>query len=62
MLTPNVRIPHLALTLPPTPCRVKDPLDTSNFDNFDNCEVPPPPIPANRADKQPNWELWEWIE
>jgi len=42
--------------------RIRNPLDTSNFDNFDNCDVEPPPVPANRADKHTQWDLWEWID
>lgn len=46
------------------PCvrSIVDPLDTSNFDNFDSCDVDPPPIPKSTLEKQPNWDLWEWIE
>lgn len=42
--------------------RVRNPLDTSNFDNFDNVDDEPPPVPPNRADKHQNWDLWEWLE
>ena len=43
-------------------CRIRNPLDTSNFDNFDSCDVEAPPLPPGRAEKQPTWDLWEWIE
>jgi len=43
--------------------RVRNPLDTSNFDNFDNCDVEAPPVPANRMEKHLQlWDMWEWIE
>lgn len=41
--------------------RVRNPLDTSNFDNFDNVDEKAPPVPPSRQDKHQNWELWEWI-
>ncbi|GLC48322.1 hypothetical protein PLESTB_000083500 [Pleodorina starrii] len=42
--------------------RVRNPLDTSNFDNFDNVDLEPPPVPADRAEKHSQqWELWDWI-
>ncbi len=44
-------------------CRIRNPLDTSNFDNFDNCDVEPPPVPASRLERHNElWDLWEWIE
>ncbi|KAG2485663.1 hypothetical protein HYH03_015635 [Edaphochlamys debaryana] len=43
--------------------RVRNPLDTSNFDNFDNVDLEPPPVPADRVEKHSQqWELWDWIE
>ncbi|PNW86201.1 hypothetical protein CHLRE_02g076900v5 [Chlamydomonas reinhardtii] len=43
--------------------RVRNPLDTSNFDNFDNVDLEPPPVPADRAEKHSQqWELWDWID
>ncbi len=54
------RQPNQALTT--NRRRIRNPLDTSNFDNFDNCEVEPPPVPASRADKHTQWDLWEWID
>ncbi len=43
--------------------RVKNVLDTSNFDNFDNVDIEPPPVPADRAEKHAQqWELWDWLE
>ncbi|GIL52865.1 hypothetical protein Vafri_8639 [Volvox africanus] len=43
--------------------RVRNPLDTSNFDNFDNVDLEPPPVPADRAERHgQQWELWDWIE
>lgn len=42
--------------------RIRNPLDTSNFDNFDSCDVDPPPVPANRLERHAQmWTLWEWI-
>lgn len=50
------------LTAPIRP-RIRNPLDTSNFDNFDSCDVEAPPVPANRLEKHMElWDLWEWIE
>ena len=43
--------------------RVKNPLDTSNFDNFDSNDVEAPPVPAERLDKHNQlWDMWDWIE
>ncbi|MEW5320291.1 MAG: hypothetical protein WDW38_011373 [Sanguina aurantia] len=43
--------------------RIRNPLDTSNFDNFDNVDIEPPPIPASAREKHDTqWELWDWIE
>lgn len=42
--------------------RIVNPLDTSNFDNFDSCDVDPPALKPGVAERQPNWDLWEWIE
>lgn len=43
--------------------KIRNPLDTSNFDNFDNCDVEAPPVPANRMEKHMQlWDMWEWIE
>ncbi len=42
--------------------KIRNPLDTSNFDNFDSSDVEPPPMPPGRAEKQPDWSMWEWIE
>ncbi|PNH01088.1 cAMP-dependent protein kinase catalytic subunit beta [Tetrabaena socialis] len=43
--------------------RVRNPLDTSNFDNFDNVDLDPPPVPADRQEKHNSqWELWDWID
>eukprot|EP00199_Chlamydomonas_sp_CCMP681_P000070 CAMPEP_0119102536 /NCGR_PEP_ID=MMETSP1180-20130426/1251_1 /TAXON_ID=3052 ORGANISM="Chlamydomonas cf sp, Strain CCMP681" /NCGR_SAMPLE_ID=MMETSP1180 /ASSEMBLY_ACC=CAM_ASM_000741 /LENGTH=1028 /DNA_ID=CAMNT_0007086843 /DNA_START=136 /DNA_END=3222 /DNA_ORIENTATION=+ len=43
--------------------RIRNPLDTSNFDNFDSCDVEPPSVPANRLEKHAQlWDAWEWIE
>ena len=52
----------LYLSIPARLCRIRNPLDTSNFDNFDSCDVEAPPLPPGRAEKQPTWDLWEWIE
>jgi len=43
--------------------RIRNPLDTSNFDNFDACDVEAPPVPANRLERHAQlWDLWEWID
>nr|QKY15304.1 cGMp-dependent protein kinase (PRKG) [Polytomella parva] len=43
--------------------RVRNPLDTSNFDNFDAVDVEPPAVPADRLEKHAQlWELWEKID
>lgn len=38
--------------------RIRNPLDTSNFDNFDSCDVEPPAVPVNKLDKHA--QLW-WV-
>lgn len=44
-------------------CRIRNPLDTSNFDNFDNVDVDAPPVPADRLERHnQQWELWDWLD
>ncbi|KAG1668133.1 hypothetical protein FOA52_003920 [Chlamydomonas sp. UWO 241] len=45
----------------PTRPKIRDPLDTSNFDNFDTCDVDAPAVPKEVAAKQPGWDDWAWI-
>jgi hypothetical protein len=49
-------------TLPaPINPKLKNPLDTSNFDSFDAPE--PPAVPAGKVDKNAHmWDLWDWID
>lgn len=49
-------------TLPaPINPKLKNPLDTSNFDDFDAPE--PPPMPMGKVDKNAHmWDLWDWID
>jgi len=49
------------LTAPIRP-RVRNPLDTSNFDVFDAPDSPPA-IPHHRQVKTQEWDaLWEWVD
>lgn len=41
--------------------RVRNPLDTSNFDNFDSADEQPAPTPRAGA-KEQSWDLWSWID
>lgn len=41
--------------------KIKDPLDTSNFDDFDDIEEPQPLVGPDR--NAAHWEgLWDWID
>lgn len=52
---------HKRLTAPIRP-RVRNPLDTSNFDVFDAPDSPPA-IPHHRQVKTQEWDaLWEWVD
>ncbi|KAJ9511424.1 hypothetical protein QJQ45_029916, partial [Haematococcus lacustris] len=43
--------------------KIRNPLDTSNFDNFDSCDVEAPPVPAARLEKHAQlWDMWEWVD
>ena len=43
--------------------RVRNPLDTSNFDVFEAGDPPPAPVGNEHIEKNPEWDaLWEWIE
>ncbi|KAJ9511311.1 hypothetical protein QJQ45_029755, partial [Haematococcus lacustris] len=39
--------------------KIRNPLDTSNFDNFDSCDVEAPPVPAARLEKHA--QLWDML-
>ncbi|KAG1663103.1 hypothetical protein FOA52_010506 [Chlamydomonas sp. UWO 241] len=42
--------------------KVRNPLDTSNFDNFQGVDELAPKLGAAAIEKQPPWDEWEWVD